>query len=260
MTDLKTLPQATYPFSNLTFPRKGFENNTFFGFREKPLTVEKYMGQPGYSFKGDLIYDFVNNHGYNKTARIIVQDFLPYFLSPVLNKIKVFVNNKLMTAETLDFDIERQKDGAFLIIRFYFFLPPNSKIKLIVPLDKLMRNFEDYPHDPNRGHDLPATPVFYQFFDHTKSRNIEVKRSTEPVEMISSDNIVFKIPEPDFSMPFNNITLCFVFLGYFFLTVFKLSVKKESSHWIFNKEETIKQKIIKFIKGVFGRGDKIKVE
>ena len=42
-----------------------------------------------------------------------------------------------------------------------------------------------------------------------------------------TNNLLTKIPEPDFSMPFNILTFAMVTFGYMFISIYRLSVDKE---------------------------------
>ena len=71
-----------------------------------------------------------------------------------------------------------------------------------------MKSFEDYPHDPGKGHFIIATPLIYSI-------------GKGPIEYVITNNVLTKIPEPDFSMPFNILTFTmalffFIFLLFFF--------------------------------------------
>jgi len=69
---------------------------------------------------------------------------------------------------------------------------------------KLMLNFEEYPNDPNRGHNIPHMPV---------------------AEGLWSPSILVKIPEPDFSMPFNVNAVTNAVIGFLFVNAFYVLVK-----------------------------------
>ena len=102
-----------------------------------------------------------------------------------------------------------------------------------------MRSFENYPHDPERGHDVIAVPVIFRicksceiinnnnkeklesFNERLKKRNLD-----EEIHAVISNNAVTKLPMPDTSMPFNIITFVCVMFGYLFLAIFKLSADK----------------------------------
>ena len=88
----------------------------------------------------------------------------------------------------------------------------------MIPFEKLMQSFELYPHDPNRGVDIVSTPIFYKQ-SSSKLDNYNVKYT---------ENLLVLIPYPDMSMPFNIITFTMALFGYFYLSVYLATTKKES--------------------------------
>lgn len=77
-------------------------------------------------------------------------------------------------------------------------------------INKVLRNFEEYPNDIARGFNLEHTPIFY-------------KLESSTYDMIYSNSILIQTPEPDFSMPFNVNAFTHMLFGILFVnTVFIL--------------------------------------
>ena len=59
-------------------------------------------------------------------------------------------------------NLEFDKHEKYIVLRLYFErIEPSTTIKIIIPIEKLMKSFENYGHEPARGHFLPAAPIFY---------------------------------------------------------------------------------------------------
>lgn len=80
-------------------------------------------------------------------------------------------------------------------------------------------HFEDFPPNPLRGMEVPpAVVAAYQY----------EKRSGEllGVHRVATEALLIDVPSPDFSMPFNVVTLSSTLLAFFLGTMINILVKK----------------------------------
>lgn len=92
-------------------------------------------------------------------------------------------------------------------------VPANSELVVVLNFKKHLIQFEEYTNDPNRGMDIPQMPIYYRFL---KDRTWQ--------EFYSAALLV-KIPEPDFSMPFNVNAVTNALIGFLFVNVYQVIVK-----------------------------------
>ena len=222
----KMVPFKDIPFINLMEETNYSEN-------VKSIKVEKFISQPVFSFENDIIYQIENK---DKPIKVIIFEYLPYYFSPKFHQISGYLNqNKTetnFTVETIDSD-DKVKT---MILKFFIEIPARSTYSLKIPVKKLMKSFENYPHDAARGHPLIGTPILY-FHPDSAYYNITYV-----------SNLLMRIPEPDFSMPFNISTYTLVLLGYFYLMIFKIAMGKAYQHWSFPKKKSILSRILRCFK------------
>jgi hypothetical protein len=92
-------------------------------------------------------------------------------------------------------------------------------------INKVLRNFEEYPNDISRGFNLEHTPIHY-------------KLSGQREQMIYSNSILIQTPEPDFSMPFNVNAFTHMLFGILFVNTVFILFKDKSE----DEEENEKEK------------------
>ena len=92
-------------------------------------------------------------------------------------------------------------------------LGPNEQLMVTYKINKVLKNFEEYPNDVARGFNIAHMPVFYEFQGSNPGAE----------EMLYSESILIQTPEPDFSMPFNVNAVTHALFGIIFVnTVFVL--------------------------------------
>lgn len=226
LKEIQSIPFVYIPFI------KDTENMSFLGVKEKFLHVNRFFTYPVYSFENEIVYQFLTK---KYPAEIIFYEYLPYYFSPKMYKIEGYLNYTKEVANYTCEIIKNQTNKAFLL-KFSISLPQNSHYSLKIPIQKLMKSFENYPHDAARGHPLIGAPILY-YSNNEKNFNMEI-----------AQNLLLRIPEPDFSMPFNISTYTFVLLGYFYLMVFKIVTGRNYTHWLIAKKDTFLSKILNYFK------------
>ncbi len=83
-----------------------------------------------------------------------------------------------------------------------------------LPLEKKFKQFEEFPNDPQRGHDYLSS-LYY----------LEEEEGVVGLSGLEQSNalLVF-INEPDFSMPFNVIAVSSAVIAYLLISVFNLTM------------------------------------
>lgn len=222
----KMVPFKDIPFINLRKQANYSENS-------KPIKVEKFISQPVFSFENDIIYQIENK---DRPIKVVIFEYLPYYFSPKFHHISGYLNQNQaeinFTVETIDIG-DKVKT---MILKFLIEIPARSTYSLKIPVKKLMKSFENYPHDAARGHPLIGTPILY-FYPDSPFYNITY-----------ASNLLMRIPEPDFSMPFNISTYTLVLLGYFYLMIFKIAMGKAYQHWTLPEQKSILSRILSCFK------------
>lgn len=225
------LESRVLPFAYIPFIQNRRDQNIL-GMNPTHLKVNKFFTQPVYSFENDIVYEFQT---YENNVNVVLYEYLPYYFSAKIYKITGYLN---FIKHSVEFTYEVLKNHvvkAFLI-KFIIKIPKKSRFSLKIPLQKLMKSFENYPHDAARGLPLIGTPIIYYINNETNFR------------IQNTQNLLLRLPEPDFSMPFNISTYTFVLLGYFYLMVFKIVMGKLNNHWSSEQKESKIKRILNFFR------------
>lgn len=172
------------------------------------LYQNRYLIDEWFEFEGTLVHEF-RNRSPNKSLLVQADTAFLEQVQPILHSMS---QSPGVAAEH---SFEIQQSNKYSKLRFKFVLAPNQTFEITIPFWKKMKSFENYPHDPARGHDLISGTVLYQIPAHSKQTYHQY-----------SNNLVVKLPEPDFSMPFNIITYVCVLFGYLYMQFVALSVGK----------------------------------
>ena len=98
-------------------------------------------------------------------------------------------------------------------------LLPGEKLMLTYKINKVLRNFEEYPNDIARGFNLEHTPIYFKRVGQEKYTG-----------MVYSNSVLIQTPEPDFSMPFNVNAFTHMIFGLIFVnTVYVLFQTEEEN-------------------------------
>ena len=230
-------------FGDIYFPKKIINR------KEQIFKHRKISSGEWFNFKAKLIHEFAVK---NQSVFCEIVEFFPINIRPILHKITYLIIGPHKQLIQGNFSMKLEKiEGKHLIIVFTVSIPKDYEAKLIIPVGKLLKTFEEYPHDPGRGHYFISTPLYC---------GLE-KKSDYFNKTYYSGNILFKNPEPDFSMPFNILTYTMIVFGYFFVQVFIICFENgnDDDHWVNeNKKLSIIHKIINFFKNFFRKKDNLK--
>lgn len=196
---------------------------------ECELIIKKYVTKPVYLSEAEIVYELKNPCPQN--ANFIIHEYLPFYFHLKSSQIKTYQNNSLNKFD-YDLSVSKNIENNNKILKIISKINPFKSLIFSIPIKKLMKSFDTYPHDPARGHSLINIPILYRF------TNEKIIRTT------NNNNLLIRIPEPDFSMPFNIATFTFVALGYFYLSIFKIIFMKNYEHWLFQNES---KGLLKFI-------------
>jgi hypothetical protein len=169
------------------------------------LTSERRLGGDMHSF--EAWYEHKVGNCFADELDVTVTEYFPEQLTPMLHT--------LITSGT--WTIAKLSQGWILTICAHLNQGKTLQIKL--RLVKHMQQFESYPTDPQRGWDVPSTPLRYYFTDRNLGREQPTSR------------LLVMIPEPDFSMPFNVMCITGTLISFFFTTLQTFTLWKEPTHW-----------------------------
>lgn len=155
----------------------------------------------------------------NPTKRTILVKYLesiPPFMKPFLSQMTFALNGRIVTTDSLVQhtlflpSIFRQRSAQ---LEMKILIPGESTIRMELFFDKEFLRYTDYPFDPNRGFDLAGATIEYDSADGRTDR-------------IVTQKLLVTMPTPDFTMPYNVITLTSTLIVLFYGTFFNLSFRR----------------------------------
>ncbi|KAL1935076.1 hypothetical protein VTP01DRAFT_4216 [Rhizomucor pusillus] len=154
----------------------------------------------------------IHNRNKDQAVSVIYYDAIPWFLKLYLHTLQVEVHGS-------------DTDGDEIIQRMYYqpavdrarpnqlecemLLPKNSIVTISLDLDKVFLKYTEHRPDANRGFDVGPAVLTAQL------------EGSSPIR-VYTDTLLVSLPTPDFSMPYNVITLTCTVIALFFGSVFNL--------------------------------------
>ncbi|KAJ3225718.1 Subunit of the glycosylphosphatidylinositol transamidase complex-like protein [Clydaea vesicula] len=169
---------------------KGGINIDLYNYRDQPLTVAVFQMIPWYLkfYLHTLQFQSMPlNHDFNAESLILR-------------------NRDILNETYYQPAVERMRPT---ILEYKLSLPAKSKIVMKMDFDKSFIRYTEHPPDANRGFDIgPAIITF-----------------GKKEEKFYTNNLLINLPTPDFSMPYNVITLTCTVLAFLFAGIFNLMIK-----------------------------------
>ncbi|CAG8451990.1 8749_t:CDS:10 [Cetraspora pellucida] len=204
------------------------------------------------------------NKSPNTSIPIIYCDVIPWYLKLYLHTLKVQINGK-----DTKFDADHPiKDLYFQpavdrsrpnVIEVEMLLPPNSLTTLSINFDKVFLKYTEHPPDANRGFDIGSGIISTRVIDdnflsfdteimnNSNSTNILLTTKKSLAEYIYfpiriyTETLLVSLPTPDFSMPYNVITLTCTVIALFFGSMFNLLTRSFVAFVDIEKEKAEKK-------------------
>lgn len=103
-------------------------------------------------------------------------------------------------------------------IESIFVLKPGDTLKIEIQYLVVFLQFEQFPPDANRGFDVPSAII---------QVNTDGKTEEKDVQTIYTDGLMIEMPYPDFSMPYNVITLTSTLMAFIGGTILNMLSRKK---------------------------------
>jgi len=121
------------------------------------------------------------------------------------------------------------------------------EFNVLVDIEKRILSVFDYPPDMARGIDIPAPVVKLSRRQVADARQISIVDSADSVSAYGQ-NLLFHIPIPDASMPFNVACFTATLVSLIFGSVMNISIwSSRELEEIRSKAKTVKKKMVRFV-------------
>lgn len=165
--------------------------------------------------RGSIVSQWCNSH-HNKAVEVTSMDLIPYYMHIFLSTIKFHQSGKQLPQEYPSAvfyapAVPRERPAQLEVC---LAIPANSCITMEIQFEKDFLRYTEYPFDPNRGFDLSGATISY------------LDPETGKGCIIVTPKLLLTIPTPDFTMPYNVITLTSTLIVLFYGTFFNLVYRR----------------------------------
>lgn len=213
--------------------------------------LEAHRYQIGFgNFKGGFVVRMVN-HGRNPIA-VHFYDSIPWYFRVYFHTFKVSLNDQVVDTKkqfaklSLVPGIERETPA---VVEFITVIPPGATLLTEMDFDKVFLRYSEHSPDANRGFDFSSSLISYVELDNANTQlqtnaNFtldwqSLSRGTIPyVLRCYTESLLITLPTPDFSMPYNVITLSSTVVALFFGSLFNSLIRRYRQ----DREDAKKQK------------------
>ncbi|KAI8591231.1 GPI transamidase component PIG-T [Geranomyces variabilis] len=180
--------------------------------------VHRY--QTGYGGeRGGLAVDLHNHH---PTADLHITYFetVPWYLKLYLHTLKAETTANATYEVVNDLYFQPAIDrGRPAVLEMAMSLPANSVTTLHIDFDMAYIKYTEHPPDANRGFDIGAAVITFRPLDASPE-------SSGALQRIHTQTVLVSLPTPDFSMPYNVITLTCTLMALFFGSMFNMLTRR----------------------------------
>ncbi|CAG8462227.1 12559_t:CDS:10 [Ambispora leptoticha] len=185
------------------------------------------------------------------TIPIIYYDVIPWYLKLYLHTLKVRINGVEVNSKSKDYPIKdlyyqpAMDRSRPAVIEALIHLPSNSITTLSILFDKVFLKYTEHPPDANRGFDVGSaviTVVSNKKDNDDGEKTEEYGFKIESPIRIYTETLLVSLPTPDFSMPYNVITLTCTVLALFFGSMFNLLTRQFVGLLTLNDEKINEEK------------------
>ena len=217
----KTASPEAVPFKELTLPYSEPIAKCV------SLGSERRLGGDLHSF--EALYQHEVHNCLDAAVQVTVLELFPLQTTPLLSSLVAGAGNWTVN-----------RGAAGWEFTFSFTLNPGETVRVKLKLLKVMQSFEQYPSDPQRGWDVPSTPLSYVY------RGVRYEQPTS--------RLLIMIPEPDFSMPFNVMCVACSLISFYFTSLQSFILWKRPTHWSSPRyeDEVVKaERVKKYARWIF---------
>jgi len=204
------------------------------------LLAQRYFTGYGQEYGGIAVH-LINNA--DTPLDITYFEMVPWFLRLYFHTLDLQINGtKVDPLEKFSSYqmIPAEAKSTPGIIEFTLTLPPQSVTSFTIQFEKAFLHWTEHPPDAHRGFDIGSAVITAHFpsahedlvfnglewssvvYNKSSTQNSEEKTSFR----IYTEGLLVSLPTPDFSMPYNVITLTGTVFALFFGSLFTTLVKK----------------------------------
>jgi phosphatidylinositol glycan class T len=206
---------------------------------------------------GTMVVTVENAFRSSSAALVQVVDVVPPFLNPNYASLRVLINNNGTQVAYTRADLLRtvkltpgssrgggDPNGPSAVVELRdVYVPAGSSVTLSYRFAKRFLALDAFPADPNRGFDVPAAVAVFTAVNASAASSaasgadqevafdsllLRHRAHQEAHKQRYSEGLLVMLPLPDFSMPYNVVTLSSTAMAFFFGTVVNILTRRRS--------------------------------
>ncbi|KAI8927620.1 GPI transamidase component PIG-T [Entophlyctis helioformis] len=188
--------------------------------RVSPIRTHRYMSGVGQEH-GGIVIDFHN--GLDEAVPATYYESIPWILKLYLHTLKLETTASIgSSADIIQSTfyqpaMDRVRPN---VLELSLLLPPKSKTSISIDFDTAFIKYTEHHPDANHGFELGVGVLTANF----QKGNAGITNGRRP--RIYTESLLVRLPTPDFSMPYNVITLTCTLFALFFGSVFNSLVRQ----------------------------------
>lgn len=231
------------------------------------VAVQRYFTGHG-QVHGGLAVEMVNKHPKNSVL-VLHHEHVPWFIKLYFHTLQVRIGNKVLSAPQRDLHYlhvrPAENHGRPNEISLACILKPETSLVFHIDFTKAFLPLEEHPPDANRGEDISSSFTTFHPTNPMQQDTLDgsiIHQRTTPTApiIIYTPSMLSTMPTPDFSMPYNVITLTSTVLVMFLGGILNVLVRRERKTRLEKAIAQQKGSFFQRIKSRFSSSTKLKVQ
>jgi phosphatidylinositol glycan class T len=203
-----------------------------------PLNIQRSLVGTG-RVKGGLVTEIANIG--KETIEIQYLDIIPWYLQIYTHTLVVTLNGETIakgawrvppTEQTVEQEdpvihvTPTYKEGPPSMIESTFILKQGDTFRVEIDYELVFLQFEQFPPDANRGFDIPSAIIQLRSPLSLNGKNSKHEHDHN-WKTIYTSGLMIEMPYPDFSMPYNVVTLTSTLMAFIGGTILNMLSRKK---------------------------------
>jgi len=200
-------------------------------FTRQQDVVSAHRFVTGYGqVRGGIAVQLKNNHP-SCGMLVTYHDVIPWYLRVYFHTFRAAADGSEQKAHKLTqaFDfVPAELRGRPNQLRHKAVLPANTTLVFSLQIEKAFVRLSEHPPDANRGFDIASGVATFDVLDDAQEGSIcgEVAASPSFTTTLFTEPLLVPLPTPDFSMPYNVITMTSTVVAFFVGTMLNALLRK----------------------------------
>ncbi|KAF4317582.1 hypothetical protein BBO99_00006375 [Phytophthora kernoviae] len=230
-TDLRATPVTLAQpwFEDWKEAAKAASSEHSYQAQEDVVSAHRFVTGYG-QVRGGFAVQLKNNHQ-SCGMRVTYHDVIPWYLRVYFHTFRANAAGSEHEAQSLirafNF-VPAELRGRPNQLRLEAFLPANTTLVFSLQLEKAFLRLSEHPPDANRGFDIAPGVATFEVLSDAQGSSVCGKEAEAPsfTTTLFTEPLLVPLPTPDFSMPYNVITMTSTVVAFFVGTMLNALLRK----------------------------------